>query len=287
MVEQVKRQSAPELTGNEFANIQRLVFENTGISLSASKKELVKRRYGARLRALGMDSYASYVDYVGKNHKREISNFCNAITTNLTSFFRERHHFDFLEKEGIPLLLEQKTAAERKFRVWSAGCSSGQEAYCLAMLLRETIPAINEWDIRILASDLDQNVLDVARKGIYAEDGFDRNDRSRAERYFSKASLEEKSPVPRLQANSSLKELITFNSLNLITPNWPMRGNFDVIFCRNVFIYFTKETQLELTKRFARLQSPGAYLCLGHSESIAEPEAIGYISIGQTLYQKQ
>lgn len=277
-----------ELSEVEFSNIRQLVFENTGISLSASKKELVKRRFTPRLKELGMGDFSSYIKHVRNNHEKEITNFCNAITTNLTSFFRENHHFEFLTSKALPDILKRQSDKGRKIRVWSSGCSTGQEAYCLAMTLRSSIPAIGKWDVKILASDLDEKCLKTAANGSYPAEGFDKVSENLISKYFSKKEeVINRQTRTQFQANSDLKSMITFNKLNLMNPTWPMKGEFDVIFCRNVFIYFDKETQVELMRRYSALQRPGSYLCLGHSESIADPKAVGYRLIGKTTYIRE
>lgn len=277
-----------ELTEVEFSSIRKLVFENTGISLSPSKKELVKRRFTPRLKELGMGNFASYIKHVKNNHEKEITSFCNAITTNLTSFFREDHHFEFLKAEALPVILKRNSMKGRKLRVWSAGCSTGQEAYCLAMTLRTSVPGIGKWDVKILASDLDEKCLKTAANGSYPAEGFEKVPQKLISKYFfKKEEVVNRQTKTLLQANDELKSMIAFNKLNLMDSVWPMKGKFDIIFCRNVFIYFDKETQVELMKRYSMLQSPGSYLCLGHSESIANPKAVGYKLVGKTTYIRE
>lgn len=275
---------AYELRPAEFESIRELVLENTGISLSDSKKELVKRRFAPRLKALGLHSYSEYVQYVNDNYEMESSHFCNAITTNLTSFFRENHHFDFLTQTGLPQLLKRNS---RKLRIWSAGCSTGQEAYCIAVTLLKAIPDALSRDMRILATDLDENCLATARAGAWCAKEFERVPPAIIAEYFSKGFVNVKSlRRDAYVANDKLRSMITFNKLNLMQP-WPMNGLFDVIFCRNVFIYFDKGTQEKILQNFARYQSPGSYLCLGHSETVSNPGALGYQLIGKTTYLRK
>lgn len=274
-----------ELRPSEFAAIRSLVFEKTGISLSDSKKELVKRRFSPRLRALGLDSFSAYVDYVNQNFDQEAANFCNAITTNLTSFFRESHHYDLLEQVILPNWLKHARGT-RKLRLWSAGCSTGQEAYCLAISVLKTIPDAHQRDIRILATDLDENCLARARTGAYESREFEKVPPAMLGEHFLRDHVMVKSMKREAyRANDRLKSLIAFNKLNLVQP-WPMQGMFDVIFCRNVFIYFDKQTQEKVVKNFACYQAPGSYLCLGHSETVASSAALGYELIGKTAYQR-
>jgi chemotaxis protein methyltransferase CheR len=274
-----------ELRAAEFAAIRELVLERTGISLSDSKRELVKRRFTPRLRALGMDSFGSYVDYVRSNYDTEGSNFCNAITTNLTSFFRESHHYDYLEQVILPAWVA-RTGGRGRLRLWSAGCSTGQEAYCMAISLLKVIPDATQRDIRVLATDLDENCLAKARAGAYEVREFEKVPQTIIDAHFHSSQVMVKSMRrDAWMADDRLKSLITFNKLNLVHP-WPMHGRFDVIFCRNVFIYFDKKTQEKILAQFAAYQNPGAHLCLGHSETVASAETLGYSLIGKTTYQR-
>lgn len=276
-----------ELKASEFNNIRNLVLEKTGISLSAAKMELVKRRFSPRLKILGLNSFKDYVEYLEENFETEGNEFCNAITTNLTSFFREKHHYTYLEENVFP---EMAPRAQRgdKIRIWSAGCSTGQEPYCLAISVLNTFPEGGRFDLKILATDLDERCILTGKKGSYPVTEFDNVDPGIRKKYFYDGveHSQKGREIKVLTAKPQLKSLITFNKLNLMHP-WPMKGQFDVIFCRNVFIYFNKDTQVEMLKRFAALQKPGAYLCLGHSETIKDPGSVGYKLIGKTLYIKQ
>ena len=276
-----------ELSDSEFSDIKELVFSTTGITLSDAKRELVKRRFAPRVRELGLPSFKDYVRLVQTDKGDEVNHFCNAITTNLTSFFRENHHFDLLKSEILPAIYQRNLDSERRIRIWSAGCSTGQEAYCLAIILRSAIPGLENWDARILATDLDEKCLSTARQGIYREDAFEKTPSKIVSENFTKVDqLVKGQATPSLQAKLEIRKLITFNKLNLMHSPWPMKGKFDVIFCRNVFIYFNKATQAELVSRYARMQDPGSFLCLGHSEVIQDPEKVGYKLIGKTAYQR-
>ncbi len=275
-----------ELSNADFNNIRTLVHENTGIALSPAKKALVKRRFSPRLRALDLPSFGAYVDYLRSNFAQEGNYFCNAITTNLTSFYRENHHFELLQKQVLPQLLKTKRQGER-IRIWSAGCATGQEAYCLAITLLKNISDTQRRDVKILATDLDENCLAIARKGAYPNKEFGTVSPDILNNYFAPEIVGTGQKAKSCYtASHKLKELITFNKLNLMEP-WPMKGQFDVIFCRNVFIYFDKETQLQLLRGFAALQQPGSYLCIGHSEIIPNPAQLGYQLIGKTAYRKK
>lgn len=273
------------LSDAEFSSLKTLVFEHTGINLGDAKRELVKRRFAPRLKALGLPKFNDYVEYVRDNQAQELAHFCNAITTNLTSFFREHHHFELLADRILPEACARKAGSLKRLRLWSAGCSSGQEAYCLAMVLRKAVPQLDTWDAKILATDLDENCLATARRGEYPESGFDKAPAHFLKDYFRPlGTAASGSGVAMLGADDALKRLIAFKKLNLMQESWPMRGKFDVIFCRNVFIYFTKETQAQLVAKYADLQEPGSYLCLGHSEVISNPMELGYRLIGKTTY---
>jgi chemotaxis protein methyltransferase CheR len=274
-----------ELSASDFERIRAIVLQNTGISLNTSKIELVKRRFMPRLRALGLRDFGEYVAYLHENFDTEGVNFCNAITTNLTSFFRESHHFDLL-RTTLRASLDRKERKHNRIRVWSAGCSAGQEAYSLAITLRECIPEIERLDVKILASDLDENCLATARRGVYPAKEFERMPEPLLNKYFTEQNATVKGQaVTSYAASAQLRSLITFNKLNLMH-TWPMKGPFDFIFCRNVFIYFDKDTQLQILRKFAGLQTPGSFLCLGHSEIIPNPSALGYQMTGKTAYRK-
>jgi chemotaxis protein methyltransferase CheR len=275
------------LSDAEFSSIKKLVLEATGICLSDSKKELVKRRFSARVRALGFNSFNAYVKFVKTDGSDEIANFCNAITTNLTSFFRENHHFEFLRDEALPRILARNENS-RRLRIWSSGCSTGQEPYCLAIVLREAARALDRWDVRILATDLDENCLRTARQGEYPKKEFEKTPAKLTNKYFHSVSHDTTNHMskPMLKAKAEIRDLITFNQLNLMLGNWPMKGKFDVIMCRNVFIYFDKPTQARLVSRYAQLQESGSILFLGHSEVIQNPQSLGYRLVGKTVYER-
>jgi chemotaxis protein methyltransferase CheR len=273
------------LRESEFNDIRELVHASTGIALSSSKMELVKRRFSPRLKALGLDSFGAYMDYVRSNFSSEEAHFCNAITTNLTSFFRENHHFELLVSSMLPELLSDQRS-DRRIRLWSAGCSTGQEAYCLAVMLHKHVPDLARRDIRILATDLDENCLARARQGSYPLSEFEQVPDSLISSYFRyEVQTHGRQERGVYTAKDTLKSLITFNKLNLMQ-GWPMKGPFDIIFCRNVFIYFDKPTQVKVLQGFASLQNDRGFLCLGHSEIISNPAALGYSLIGKTAYRK-
>jgi chemotaxis protein methyltransferase CheR len=218
-------------------------------------------RLARRLRALNLKSFAHYYELLLKNEHDELVNFINAVTTNLTSFFREPHHFDLLATQILPNLMTLKQEQQR-LRIWSAGCASGEEAYSLAMVIREVVPSY--WDVKILASDLDSAVLEKGRLGIYEDERLEGISPARLHRWVKRGTGEQQG---KAQMSKELQALISFRQLNLIQA-WPMRGLFDIIFCRNVAIYFDRTTQIMLFDRFANILEKYGYLFIGHSENL-------------------
>ena len=264
------------LSNNEFEKLCALVYKITGIHLNESKRDLAHNRFAKRIRALNLNSFSDYLNYVNKNEAEESEHFSNAITTNLTNFYRETHHFDFLKDKIIPKLLKK---TDRRIRIWSAGCSTGEEPYTIAFTLLSSIPGISNWDVKILATDLDSNVLETASSGVYSLDQLKNISDEEKRKWFlinKKAS--------QVRINPKVRTLITFKLLNLMH-DLPMKGPFDVIFCRNVVIYFDKPTQRDLFEKFSSLQNTGDYLLVGHSENISNVTE-DYNHIGHTVYQK-
>ena len=277
--------AAPRVREFEFGNedfeaLRKLVKEITGINLSDQKRELVYGRLARRLRVLRLRTFAEYRDLLASDGGREIGEFCNAITTNLTSFFRESHHFEYLRDQVLQPMVANRTASHR-VRIWSAGCSTGEEAYSLAMTVIESIPDLRTWDVKILATDLDSDVLGKAQRGIYAAERVRAIGPQRLSRFFAERRGRE---GPTYEVKPELTSLITFKQLNLMHP-LPMKGPLDAIFCRNVVIYFDKDTQRELFSRIAQLQRPGNLLFLGHSESLFKVSE-SYTPIGKTVYRR-
>ena len=267
-----------ELSDDDFHRIRRLVRERLGIALTQSKRELVYARLSRRLRALKLRDFRAYLERIESGDAEELQHFCNAITTHLTSFFRERHHFDFLAQQLLPAL-ERCDAGTRRMRLWSAGCSTGEEPYSIAIVLLEHMRYLRNWDIRILATDIDTNVLSHARSGRYSMERRERMESERLLRWFERTPDGEQFVV-----RDELKRLITFKALNLMD-EWPMRGPIDVIFCRNVVIYFDRETQRQIVARMAALQRPDDHLILGHSESLLQVSK-QYRLVGDTIHRR-
>ncbi len=266
------------MTERDFEIIRNIVSERTGIVLSDGKRDMVYGRLARRLRVLGLPGFGQYCDVISQDDGEELSEFINAITTNLTAFFREAHHFEYLEKELLPFIMENKK--ERKIRIWSAGCSSGEEPYSIAMVVRENVP--KDWDVKILATDLDTNMVNKASLGIYDEKRVSGIDKKRLKRWIRRGRGNNSGMI---RMSDELRGIITFNQLNLMH-SWPFRGPFDFIFCRNVVIYFNKDTQRILFNRFADFLQDGAHMFIGHSESMFNV-CDRFRLLGKTIYRKQ
>jgi len=269
-----------DFTDPDFHALRTLVKQISGINLAESKRELVYGRISRRLRALGLASFAAYRKLLESGDGSELAAFCNALTTNLTSFFRESHHFDYLRDEFLSPLRSGARRSDR-IRIWSSACSSGEEAYSIAMTVAETIPDWRQWDIKILATDLDSDILARAKRGCYNAERVKGMEPKRLARFFT----EGRDGAERsYQVVPEIAELITFKQINLMHA-LPMTGPLDVIFCRNVVIYFDKDTQRGLFSRMANLQRPGHLLFLGHSETLFKVTE-DYSLIGKTIYRR-
>jgi len=262
-------------TDRDFKDIANLVYNACGIVLGDHKREMVYSRLARRIRALKLNDFKAYLAYLDTHKDQEFDAFINAITTNLTSFFREVHHFEFIKSELIPNLIKANKDTKR-VRIWSAGCSTGEEPYSLAMTLNNAFPS--NWDVKILATDLDSNVLEKGQKGVYTAANVNGLDATHLKRWFLKSKDGE-----HYKVKDTLRERISFKRLNLLQ-DWPMKGPFDLILCRNVVIYFDKETKDHLFKRYANILSDHGYLFLGHSESMGK-EHSNYKNLGKTMYQ--
>jgi chemotaxis protein methyltransferase CheR len=263
----------------DFEAIRTLVKSLTGINLTAQKRELVYGRLAVRLRAMGLRSFREYRRIVAEDAQEQIR-MCNAITTNLTYFFREPHHFEHLRDHVLPGYCAR--ANQRRLRVWSAGCSSGEEAYSIAMILLESLPQLHDWNVRILATDLDSDMLETAAAGAYPADRVKGLSEARLGRFFTEHKDEGSSTYV---IRPEVRRMVTFRKLNLMQP-LPMTGPLDIVFCRNTVIYFDKDTQRDLFARIAPLQRPGDLLYLGHSESLLSVST-DYESIGHTTYLRR
>lgn len=266
-----------EFTREDFDYLRKVVSDSTGIVASEDKYTMYYSRLAARLRALQLADFKAYRDYLGKNQETESIELINSVTTNLTSFFREIHHFDYLRDEVIAA---RRQSGDRRLRIWSAGCSSGEEAYSIAMTLQQAIADVNQWDIRILATDIDSQVLEAAKNGIYDAARVDSLDQTLLKRYFEPVADDSRG---RVRINENLSRMIQFQQLNLLH-QWPMREKFDLIFCRNVVIYFSAETKAELVDRFADQLVSDGLLMMGHSESLYRTSS-RFELLGKTVYR--
>jgi chemotaxis protein methyltransferase CheR len=267
-----------ELLDADFDALREIIKIRAGIHLSVGKKELVYGRVSRRLRHLKLRTFAEYRRLLESN-EAELVEFCNAMTTNLTSFFRESHHFDYLREHVLEPRLRDPRAS-RRIRIWSAACSSGEEPYSIAMVVRETLQDLGQWDVRILATDLDTEILARATAGVYPEDRLKALSRQRMLKHFSATP----GRPGHFSVAPELASLITFKQLNL-TRDLPMTGPLDAIFCRNVIIYFDKDTQRDLFARIAVLQRSDDALFLGHSESLFKVSE-DYVLRRKTIYQR-
>ena len=264
------------MSERNFKSIQQLAYSHTGITLSSHKKDMIYGRLSRRLRKLDLPDFDAYCELLAENNNQEKIEFVNSITTNLTSFFREEHHFSYLRNEVIPKL-QSSNARTRKLRVWSAGCSTGEEPYSIAMVFA-SVSSLSNWDVKILATDLDSNVVGKAKEGVYAVE--------RAEsvpQEYRKYLLFDKAHK-RVKVKDRAKNLITFKQLNLLH-EWPMKGPFDIIFCRNVVIYFDTPTQKVLFSRYADIMREGGDLIIGHSESLHNITNLFRLK-GRTIYER-
>ncbi len=267
-----------EFLDSDFKRVQRIVYDFAGIDLNDSKKNLVYNRLSKRIRFLRMDTFHEYLDFVEASGEQEFIQLINAITTNLTFFFREIHHFEHLADKVIPALLKSN-AATKKIRIWSAGCSTGEEPYSIAIVLKESVPA--GWDAKVIATDLDSSVVNTALTGVYKLERLKGVSEERKKRWFLKGSGSREGAA---KVKPELQEIIEFGQLNLME-DWPFRDGVDVIFCRNVVIYFDKPTQTKLFNRYADLLPEDGHMFIGHSESLYKV-CDRFALLGQTIYKK-
>lgn len=270
----------PELADKEFDFIRHVIGENAGIVLGPNKRQLVQGRLARRLRELALPSYEAYCDHVRESGPEELVGLINALTTNVTAFFRENHHFDALSSYMLPEAMKRNQHS-RRVRIWSAGCSTGEEPYCISMVAAETIPASMRWDVKILATDIDSDVIASAQQGIYPVERLAAVPQARLRRCFRKGAGVN---AGQAMVHPDIARLVNFRTLNLLQ-KWPMNGPFDIIFCRNVMIYFDQPTREKLVARFSEMLAPEGYLCLGHSESIHAGTSPLRL-VGKTIYRK-
>ncbi|WP_111415345.1 CheR family methyltransferase [Billgrantia lactosivorans] len=260
------------LTDEDFTRIRQLIYQRAGIVLAEHKREMVYSRLAKRLRHHGLTRFSDYLEKLARQpDAREWEAFTNALTTNLTAFFREMHHF--------PLLAEHVRNASGPVRIWSAAASTGEEPYSIAMTLHESLgPRASE--ARVVATDIDTEALTRARAGVYPVEQVRKIDESRVRRFFQKGRGQHEGLA---RVRPEVTSIVEFQSLNLLAPQWPIKGPFDAIFCRNVMIYFDKQTQARILERFAPLLKPDGLLFAGHSENFSYISKVFRLR-GQTVY---
>ena len=261
----------------EFERIRERLYAVAGISLSNAKRTLVIARLSKVVRGLKLPSFDAYLDFLDtQGSADDAQDFVNALTTNLTRFWREEHHFTHLTGYVGDLLQTRTRVAQKRLRIWSAGCSTGQEPYTIALSLLDAYPDLRRWDFRILATDIDTSVIARAAAGVYPESELNGLTPERAR-------LFERSGDGRVRIPPAAMRTVSFKPLNLMA-SWPMKGPFDAIFCRNVAIYFDKRTQGEVFGRLGRILAPGGFLYIGHSENLGSGSG-GFRLVGKTIYQ--
>jgi chemotaxis protein methyltransferase CheR len=249
-----------DFTARDFERVRSLIYKRAGIALAESKQEMVYSRLARRLRATGITSFVTYLDELERGaNDQEWEAFTNALTTNLTSFFREAHHFPILAEHVAKL----KAKGAGQIEVWCSASSTGEEPYSIAITLCEAFGTLTP-PAQVIATDIDTNVLNTGAKGVYPIERVEKLAPERAKRFFLRGKGEQEGLV---RVRPELQKMVTFKQLNLLSDDWPVSGPFDVIFCRNVMIYFDKPTQGKILSRFAPLMKPDGLLFAGHSEN--------------------
>ena len=268
------------LSARDFARLRELIYTKTGICLSPEKKTMVEVRLKRRLRTLNMATYTHYCDFVfgHKGMKEELVFLINVITTNKTDFFREPQHFEFLTRTTLP----ERAVNDRTFVIWSAGCSSGEEPYTLAMVLSEYAEAHPGFRFRILASDISTEVLEKARMGIYSSESVAPIPLGLKRKYLLRSR---DSQTPRVRVAAELRRLIEFRRLNFMDSDYMMAEKVDAIFCRNVLIYFDRATQESILRKLVHNLTPAGYLFVGHSETLHDMD-LPVVPVAPALYRK-
>ncbi len=262
-----------DFTDANFDRVRTLIYDHAGISLSPSKREMVYSRLGRRLRALGLSSFDDYLEVLETGNGEEWEAFTNSLTTNLTSFFREEHHFPILAE----LMRKHKN---EQIVLWCCAASTGEEPYSMAITAAETFGKLNP-PVKILATDLDTNVLAKAQDGVYAMERLEKMPEERMRKYFLRGTGRQ---AGFARVRDELRSLITFRQLNLLDTGWPIRGPLHAIMCRNVMIYFDKATQLEILKKFVPLLRADGLMFAGHSESFHHAASLFSLR-GKTVYE--
>jgi len=266
-----------ELSAADFKEVSDLVGSLCGIQLTDAKKGLVKSRLQKRLRALRLNEFSEYVRLIkSEQGADEIDELISAISTNVTAFNREPHHFIHFREEVLPGLVQKLNSGE-SVRIWSAGCSNGSEPYTLACDILDAFPTAGNHDLQILATDIDKHSLATARSGIYTAEMVAKMPSEKSTKWFSKVEN-------GYEIDSSVRSLISFKTLNLMAP-WPIKRKYDAIFCRNVMIYFSAEDQSKIMLNFVKHLHHNSHLYIGHSERVIGPAADMLTAVGTTTYK--
>lgn len=269
------------LSDAEFEKLRELVFKVSGISLAETKKELVVSRFTKRVKALKLQSFSEYYDLlVSSSGFSEVQNFINSITTNKTDFFRESHHFEFLVSTFIPQVI---SSGRRVVRIWSAACSTGEEPYTIAMVLAKHLVEPYNIPVKILATDIDTSVLKTAVRGVYESGVLNTVPEEYMKKYFLRGKGES---LGLFKIKDEIRQMVTFKQLNFIASEYPVTSTFDIIFCRNVIIYFNPETKRMVVNRLFRYLNDGGYIMMGHSETLFNMIE-GLVYLKNTIYQKK
>ena len=270
------------MTGKEFRNFSQFIQSEFGIKMPPGKKVMLESRLGKRLRALGMNSYKDYEEYLFslKGLEIEMPHLVDAVTTNKTEFFREPKHFDLLYQEILPAW-QERNHSRKSFSVWSAGCSTGEEPYTLAIVLSEFARNHPEFTFQVLGTDISNQVLDTAKRAVYAEDKVEKISHELRRRYFLRSKDRKRKQV---RVAPEIRSLVRFRALNFMD-SFDFREKLDTIFCRNVIIYFERPVQETLFNKFCRHLIPGGYLFIGHSETLSGMD-LPLKQITPTVYQK-
>jgi chemotaxis protein methyltransferase CheR len=269
------------LTQEDFRQIAEILHADAGINLPDTKATLVYSRLAKRLRSLGLQSFRDYCELVdGDNAADERQRMIAALTTNVTRFFREPHHFEHLKTTVLPSLLEAARRGEQ-VRLWSAGCSNGQEPYSIALVILSLMPEAAQLDLRVLATDIDNNMLAEGRRGVYSDSSVANVSPDLRKRWFVKV---DEPDAGTWSVADTVRNLVVFRELNLLA-QWPMRRRFQAIFCRNVVIYFDEQTQAQLWPRFRQALAPRGWLYVGHSERLSRQAQTNFDSDGITIWR--
>ena len=267
------------LSDRDFATLRELIYTHAGIALAPYKRYLVQARLGRRLRALNLATFGEYARRLAEGDSAELTQFINAMTTNKTDFFREPHHFDYLRTTWLPAL---RATGTRRLRIWSAACSTGEEPYTIAVSVLDALDGAMGWDIKILASDIDTDVLKRAEAGTYTLEQVAAVPAPLRSKYFRRGRGQHEGTA---RVGDAVRSLIRFRRINFLDDPWPIRATFDAIFCRNVLIYFDRPTQQRLLTRLLGYLAADGLIFLGHSES-AFGLVAGLTPVGATVYRR-